>query len=94
MSRFMVESYPVGLTPTELRETGRRAADLTARLRADGVKVWLVESTLVPTEDALFCIFEAPTRGIVEGILKASGLPDGRLIDAVDIGDKRNEGGH
>jgi hypothetical protein len=93
MSRFLVESDPVGLTATELRETGRRAAKLAACMRAHGVDVRLVESTLLPNEDALFCVFDAPSRSVVEEILKGSGLPSGRLIDALDIGKKGDEEG-
>jgi len=48
--------------------------------------VRLVESTLVPAEDSLFCIFEAPSREVVEEIAARAAIPIDRLIEAVDVG--------
>jgi hypothetical protein len=82
----MVESYPVGLTADELIAATDRAARVAEEFRLDGVDVRLVESTLVPTEDSLFCIFEAPSREVVEEVATRAALPIERLIEAIDVG--------
>ena len=86
MPRFMVESYPVGLTADELTAASDRAARVAQELQLDGINVRLVESTLVPAEDSLFCIFEAPSREVVEEIATRAAIPIDRLIEAVDVG--------
>jgi len=82
----MVESYPVGLTADELTAASDRAARVAEEFRLDGIDVRLIESTLVPTEDSLFCIFEAPSREVVEELAARATIPIDRLIEAVDVG--------
>jgi hypothetical protein len=82
----MVESYPVGLTAAELRAASDRAAEVAARMRHEGVQVRLVESTLLPSEESLFCIFEAPSREVVEEVASRAAIPIERLTEAVDVG--------
>ena len=86
MPRFMVESYPVGFTADELTAACDRATRVAEEFRLDGIDVRLVESTLVPAEDSLFCIFEAPSREVVEKIAARAAIPIDRLIEAVDVG--------
>jgi len=84
----MVESYPVGLSVTQLAAAADRAQDVTAQMRVDGVQVQLLHSILVPTEESLFCLFEAPSRELVEEIVNRAGLPRERVVEAVDVGSK------
>ncbi len=86
MPRFMVESYPVGLTADELTAASNRADRVAEQFRLDGIDVRLIESTLVPAEESLFCIFEAPSREVVEEVAIRAALPIERLIEAVDVG--------
>lgn len=86
MPRFMLESYPVGVSSEELTAAFTRAADVAAQLRVSGIEVRIVESTLVPAEDSLFCIFDAPSRKVIEDVITRSGLPFERLIEVVDVG--------
>jgi muconolactone delta-isomerase len=82
----MVESYPIGLTAEALAAVSQRADRVAAEMRVDGVEVRLVESTLVPAEDSLFCIFDAPSRAVVEAVVARAGMPLERLIEVVDVG--------
>jgi hypothetical protein len=82
----MVESYPVGLTADELTAASDRAARVAEEFRQGGIDVRLVESTLVPAEESLCCIFEAPSREVVEEVATRAALPIERLIEAVDVG--------
>lgn len=86
MPRFMTESYPVGVSSEQLTAAFARASDVAAQLRESGIEVRLVESALVPAEDSLFCIFDAPSRKVVEDVVTRSGLPLERLVDVVDVG--------
>jgi hypothetical protein len=55
-------------------------------MRRQGVDVRLVESSLVPAEDALFCIFDAPSRAVVEELALQADLPLERLVEVIDVG--------
>jgi hypothetical protein len=82
----MVESYPVGLTAEALTAASDRAARVAEEFRLGGIDVRLVESTLLPAEESLFCIFDAPSREVVEEIAARAALPIERLIEALDVG--------
>jgi Protein of unknown function (DUF4242) len=86
LPRFLVESYPVGLTARELCAASERAVGVAAQMRVDGIEVVLLQSTLVPAEESLFCLFEAPSRHLVEEVVSRAGLPHERVVDAVDVG--------
>ncbi|HVS05042.1 MAG TPA: nickel-binding protein [Candidatus Dormibacteraeota bacterium] len=86
MARFMLESYPVGISSEQLAAALMRAADVAAQLRVSGIEIRIIESTLVPAEDSLFCIFDAPSRKVVEDVVTRSGLPFERLVEVVDVG--------
>lgn len=88
MPRFMVESYPVGVSAQQLVAATNRALDVAAQMRVDGVEVLLLQSILVPAEESLFCLFEAPSRELVEEVVSRAGLPRERVVEAVDVGPK------
>lgn len=91
MPRFMVESYPVGLSAQQLAAATDRAVNVTAQMRGDGIDVQLLQSILVPDEESLFCLFEAPSRQLVEEIVNRAGLPRERVVEAVDVGPRRGK---
>jgi len=84
--RFMVESYPVGVTADQLSAASDRAERVTRAFRREGIDVRLIESTLVPSEESLFCLFEAPSREVVEEVAVRAAMPIERLIEAVNVG--------
>lgn len=84
----MVESYPVGVSARQLVAATNRALDVTAQMRVDGLEVLLLQSILVPDEESMFCLFEAPTRELVEEVVSRAGLPRERVVEAVDVGPK------
>ncbi len=84
----MVESYPVGVSAQQLVAATNRALDVAAQMRVDGVEVLLLQSILVPAEESLFCLFEAPSRELVEEVVSRAGLPRERVVEAVDVGPK------
>jgi hypothetical protein len=83
--RFMVESYPVGLSANQLAAATDRAHDVTAQMRVDGIEVQLLQTILVPAEESLFYLFEAPSRELVEEIVNRARLPRERVVEAVDV---------
>lgn len=86
MARFLGESYPVGLGHVELSATVDSAREVAAEMRASGRDVSLLSSTFVPEEDALFCLFEAPSAADVVTLGQRAGLRFAHVVEAFDPG--------
>jgi hypothetical protein len=86
MARFLGESYPVGSKPEQLAATVDSAREIAAELRAAGSDVSLLSSTFVPAEEALFCLFEAPSAAVVITLGQRSGLLFAHVVEAFDVG--------
>lgn len=82
---FLVEHYWPGVTVEAFSAaTGRVQA--TADLMADeGVDVRYLHSTMVPGDEAAFCVFEAGALEFVAEVYKRAGVRFERIIDAVEL---------
>jgi hypothetical protein len=87
------ESYPVGVSRKNLTDAARRARLVAAQMRAQGTAVWFVKSTFVPSEDALICLFDAPSATSVEELSRRAILPLERIVEAVDVDVETESGG-
>jgi hypothetical protein len=85
MARFLGESYPIGCEPKQLVATIDDARQIAAEMRAAGSEVSLLSSTFVPAEEALFCLFEAPSAAVVLTLGQRSGLRFAHVVEAVDV---------
>jgi cell division inhibitor SulA len=92
MTRFVAESYPVGLDRARLTEAARRARRAASEMRAEGSAIRFVKSAFVPAEDALICLFDAPSSELVMELSRRSGLPVERIVEAVDLNVKKVRG--
>jgi uncharacterized protein DUF4242 len=85
MPRFLGESYPVGVGSKALTAAARRARLVAAEMRAEGIGIRFVKSTFVPAEDALMCLFDAPSADVVRELGRRAGLPVERVVEAVEL---------
>jgi hypothetical protein len=86
VSTYLVEHYWPGITAERFERAAdqvRRSADAMARA---GVRIRLLHSTLVPDDDAAFCVFEAESRAVVEEAYSRAGVPYERVLEALQIG--------
>ncbi len=90
MPRFLGESYPVGVGRKTLTAAARRARLVAADMRAEGSDVRFVKSTFVPAEDALICLFDAPSADLVMELGRRAGLPIERVVEAVELGSQNS----
>ena len=86
MARFLGESYPVGSGQQELAATIDSAQKVAADMRAAGCELSLLSSTFVPAEEALFCLFEAPSAADVVELGQRAGLRFAHVVEAFDAG--------
>jgi hypothetical protein len=86
MKTYLVEHYWPGVTESRFgaaAESLRVAADGIA---ADGGGLRFLHSTLVPEDEAAFCVFEAASRSLVEQTYARAGVRFERILDAVESG--------
>jgi Protein of unknown function (DUF4242) len=83
---FLVEHYWPGVTADAF---GSAAADLrssTESLAAERNAIRFLHSTLVPEDEAAFCVFEAESQALVEEAYTRAGVRFERIRDAVESG--------
>ena len=83
MAVYLVERYLPGEPATELARVAHRAETTTAQLRAEGIPVRYMGSTLVPEEQTCFCLFDAPSDREVLAANDRAGLGYERIVSAL-----------
>jgi hypothetical protein len=82
---FLVEHYWPGVT----REAFELAADKMRKsadeLSADGSVIRFLHSTLVPDDEAAFCVFAASSSALVAEAYRRAGVAYERILDALDV---------
>lgn len=82
MPFFLVESYlPRSMgAHEEAPSLARRAAELAG---SEGVDFRYVRTTLLPSDETCFHLFEAPSVAVVETALARAGLGCDRIVEAL-----------
>jgi hypothetical protein len=83
---FLVEHYWPGVTESRFTAAAESLRDAADAIAADGGAVRYLHSTLVPEDEAAYCVFEAASRSLVELAYARAGVPFERILDAVEPG--------
>ena len=86
VTTFLVEHYWPGVTESGFSaaaESLRRSAEAIA---AAGGALRYLHSTLVPEDEAAFCVFHAASRSLVEEAYARAGVRFERILDAIESG--------
>jgi hypothetical protein len=85
---YFVECYWPGVSEAQLEDAVDR---LTAE--QDGDKdVTLIDSTLIPVDEIVFCVFEAPSVAAVRATTSRAGLPSERIVECVHVANSQTSG--
>src|SRR6476660_1176967 len=79
---YLVEHYWPGITRVRFAEAAARVRRSADALAAEGHSIRFLHSTLVPEDDAAFCVFEADSEAAVERAYARAGVPFERVVDA------------
>lgn len=82
---YLVEHYWPGVTEAEFRDSARRVAASADRMAHAGLPVRFLHSTLVPEDEAAFCVLTAASPDAVEQAYAAAGVGYERLVEAIDV---------
>lgn len=81
MPMFLVESYLPRSSGAldDAPESARRAAELAAK---EGIAVRYLQTTLLPSDETCFHLFEAASVAVVEAAAARAGLACDRIVEA------------
>ena len=82
---FLVEHYWPGITPAAFEAAAARVRETAAVLASTGLRIRFLHSTLVPEDEAAFCVFDAESPAVIEEAYARAGVPYERVLDALDI---------
>ena len=83
---FLVEHYWPGVTESGFSAAAESLRSASEAIAATGGKVRYLHSTLVPEDEAAFCVFQAASRTLVEQAYARAGVRFERMLDAVESG--------
>jgi len=83
---FLVEHYRPGLTADELGALAGRVRDTTAEMAREGKPVRYLRATIVPTDEALLCVFEAGSEQLVREAYTRAGIAFERITAVIPDG--------
>jgi len=81
---FLVEHYWPGVTEAAFRRSARQVAASADRLARAGEPIRFLHSTLVPDDEAAFCVLTAGSPDLVERAYAAAGVTFERLVHAIE----------
>lgn len=85
MPTYLVERFLPAATSDRLQELAAASTAATARLRAEGVAVHYLESTLLADEESCLCLFSAPSIDDVILANDRAGLDYERIVEAEHV---------
>ncbi len=82
---YLVEHYWPGVTAERFSAAADRVRSSAEQMRREGTSVRFLHSTFVPKDEAAFCVFEAPTAGLVEEAYERADVRFERIVDALEM---------
>lgn len=84
---YLVEHYWPGVTVDDFRAAADRVRTAGEELARAGVPIQFLHSTLVPEDEASFCVFAAESAASVEDVYRRAAVPFERIVDAHEVED-------
>lgn len=82
---YFVECYAPDLTRGDLSPLVARAREAAGAMRSTGIGVRSLGWILLPEEDTVFCLFEAPSLAAVEELGRRAAIRVDRIVEAVHV---------
>jgi hypothetical protein len=81
---FLVEHYWPGVTAEEFRAAAERVRASAGEMARGDARIEFLHSTLVPEDEAAFCVFAADSPALVEEAYGRAGVAFERIVDALE----------
>ena len=92
MPTYLVERYWPGVTVEEFRSALERERAVIARMSEEGACIRVVSSMLIPADEVLFSVYEAPTATVVRRLNEQAGIPFDRIVEAEEVAERSPPG--
>jgi hypothetical protein len=82
---YLVERYWPGVTselPLEALDRGRRVGE---QMSNEGTLICEISCTLIPGEEVVFSLYEAPSQAAVRQFNERAGIPVSRIVEGVAV---------
>jgi hypothetical protein len=80
---YLVEHYRPGLSTEGLEEWAARVRAAAVGIAREGEPVRYLRSTVVPADESLLCLLEAPSDDLVRAVYARAGVPFERLTAVI-----------
>jgi hypothetical protein len=82
---YLVEHYWPGITAEIFRSAPERVRTTAEEMARSGTPIRYRHSTMVPTDEAAFCVFDAASAELIEELYARAGVPFERIVAAVEV---------
>ena len=84
-STYLVEHYWPGVSAEIFRSAAERVRATAESMTRDGMSIRFRHSTLVPADEAAFCVFDADSAEQIEQLYARAGVRFERIVAAVEV---------
>ena len=85
MTQFIVERDLPGITPDQLQAAGIRAKTCCEEMTQEGTEVVWMRSFFLPASEKTFCVFQAPSRDLVEEANRRAQIPFVEIHESMEM---------
>ena len=82
---YLVEHYRPGVSIDAFRSTVERVRSAAEAMARSGSRIRYLHSTIVPADEAGFCVFTASSCDLVEEVYARAGVRFDRIVDALEL---------
>jgi hypothetical protein len=82
---YLVECFWPGVSETTLVAATERARKAALELQREGQQIAYLDSILIPVDEIVFCLFDAPSVTAVRDVSRRAALPFERIVESVRV---------
>lgn len=82
---YLVEHYWPGITTETFREATERVRTTAEAMARGGTAIRYLHSTMVPVDEAAYCVLDAASVDLVEQLYERAGIRFDRIVAALEL---------
>jgi hypothetical protein len=86
LTTFLVEHYWPGITAETFLSAAERVRTTAEAMARSGTPIRCLHSTMVPADEAAFCVFDAASADLIEKLYARAGVRFERIVAALEVG--------
>ena len=82
---YLVEHYWPGITAETFRSATAQVRATARAMARDGTPIRYLHSTMIPADEAAFCVFDAASMELIEQLYARAGVRFDRIVAALEV---------